>query len=115
MNVSWGTVRNVWNTIFDSALEEARRELLREDGERFRILMREIPDADRERILGSLTERKERVLFGLEVAAEPQKRAAIRPGGAGGDLTCSICGKTGLTKKGLGLHVARLHKGEKAA
>ena len=36
----------------------------------------------------------------------------MRPGGAGGDLTCSYCGKTGLTKRGLGLHVVRLHKSE---
>ena len=88
----------------EKELEEARRELLREDGERYRILMREITDADRERILGSLTDKRERVLFGLEAPEEPQKRgAAMRPGGAGGDLTCPVCGKSGLTKRGLGL------------
>jgi hypothetical protein len=98
----------------EKELEEARRELLSEDGERYRILMREIPDTDRERILGSLTDKRERVLFGLEAPEEPKKRgAAMRPGGAGGDLTCSVCGKSGLTKRGLGLHTVRLHKEEK--
>src|SRR5512147_1466777 len=79
----------------EKELEEARRELLREDGERYRILMREISNEEKERILGNLTDRGERVLFGLEAPEEPRKRgAAMRPGGAGGDLTCSYCGKT---------------------
>lgn len=96
-------------------LEEARRELLKEDGERYRILMREIPDEERERVLGSLTDKHERVLFGLEAPEEAKKgKASLRPGGAGGDLTCSVCGKTGLTRRGLGLHMVRLHKEEKA-
>jgi hypothetical protein len=99
----------------EKELEEARRELLREDGERYRILMREIADAERERILGSLTDKRERVLFGLEAPEEPQKRGgAMRPGGAGGDLSCPVCGKSGLTKRGLGLHMVRLHKEQKA-
>jgi hypothetical protein len=101
-------------TQLEKELEEARRELLREDGERYRILMRELPEAERERILGNLTDKRERVLFGLEAPEELQKRGAgMRPGGAGGDLTCSVCGKSGLTKRGLGLHVVRLHKEEK--
>lgn len=98
----------------EKELEEAKRELLREDGERYRILMREIGDVDRDRILGSLTDKRERVLFGLEAPEELQKRgAAMRPGGAGGDLACPVCGKSGLTKRGLGLHMVRLHKEEK--
>src|SRR5512147_2409901 len=96
----------------EKELEEARRELLREDGERYRILMRKISNEEKERILGNLTDKGERVLFGLE-APEPGKRGAgMRPGGAGGDLVCSICGKAGLTKRGLGLHMVRLHKPE---
>jgi hypothetical protein len=97
----------------EKELEEARRELLGEDGERYRILMREMADADRERILGSLTDKRERVLFGLEAPEEPKKRGtAMRPGGAGGDLTCSVCGKSGLTKRGLALHTIRMHGAE---
>jgi hypothetical protein len=37
----------------------------------------------------------------------------MRPGGAGGDLVCDICGKSGLTARGLGLHKVRLHREEK--
>src|SRR5512132_268616 len=97
----------------EKELEEARRELLKEDGERYRVLMRDISKEERERILEGLTDKKERILFGLEAPEEGKKRgAAMRPGGAGGDLTCSYCGKTGLTKRGLGLHVVRLHKSE---
>src|SRR5512132_2053455 len=97
----------------EKELEEAKRELLREDGERYRIMMREISNEEKERILGNLTDRGERVLFGLEAPEEPRKRgAAMRPGGAGGALTCAYCGKTGLTKRGLGLHVVRLHKAD---
>src|SRR5512147_2279928 len=96
----------------EKELEEARRELLKEDGERYRILLREISKEEKGRILGSLTDKGERILFGLEAPEERKRGVAMRPGGAGGDLTCSYCGKTGLTKRGLGLHVVRLHKSE---
>src|SRR5512147_3184532 len=92
----------------EKELEEARRELLKEDGERYRILMRDIATEEKERILGALTDRGERILFGLEA---PEERR-MRPGASGGELTCPICGKTGLTKRGLGLHMVRLHKME---
>jgi hypothetical protein len=95
----------------EKELEEAKRELLREDGERYRILMREISNEEKERILGTLTDRGERILFGLE-APELKRGAVQRPGGAGGELTCEICGKRGLTALGLKLHTARLHKPE---
>jgi hypothetical protein len=95
-------------------LKEAKAELAKEDGERFRILVREMSEVERNRILGNLTDRGERILFGLEAPKEGKKRGAgIRPGGAGGDLECEICGKSGLTKRGLGLHMVRLHKEEK--
>ena len=58
-----------------------------------------------------LTDRGERLLFGLE-APEVRKGASMRPGGAGGDLTCALCGKKGLTGLGLKLHTARMHKAE---
>jgi hypothetical protein len=96
----------------EKELEEARREFLKEDGERYRILMRDIAEEEKERILGNLTDKGERVLFGLEAPEERKRGVGMRPGGAGGDLTCSYCGKTGLTKRGLGLHVVRLHKSE---
>lgn len=94
-------------------LKEAKAELAKEDGERYRILMREMSEVDRNRILGNLTDKGERILFGLEAAEEPKKRSGMRPGGAGGDLVCDVCGKSGLTAMGLGLHKVRLHKVEK--
>ena len=54
----------------EKELEEARRELLREDGERYRILMRDIGKEEKDRILGALTDKRERVLFGLEAPEE---------------------------------------------
>src|SRR5437868_4239260 len=97
-------------------LAEARAQMLQEDGERFRILMREISPEEKERILEGLTDRHERMLFGLEAPEEPRRRGrgaggAERPAKSGGDLTCPICGKGGLTKRGLSLHMARMHKG----
>jgi hypothetical protein len=87
-----------------------RAQLWREDAERYRVLMREISKEEKERIIGSLTDKGERVL---------------RPGGAGGAQGCGdaarfqrrrserpICGKSGLTKRGLALHMVRLHKSE---
>jgi hypothetical protein len=65
----------------EKELEEARRELWKEDAERYRILMREISEADKERIVGSLTDKGERILFGLEA---PEESKRVRPGGAGG-------------------------------
>ena len=57
-------------------LEEARDQLLREDGQRYRILMREISEEEKERILDSLTDRHERILFGLEPPEAGQGRGA---------------------------------------
>src|SRR4051812_370127 len=100
-------------------LAEARSQLLQEDGERYRILLREISPEEKQRILDGLAERQERILFGLDLPEEPKRRGrpaggGERPAKSGGDLTCPICGKTGLTKRGLALHQARIHKGEKA-
>lgn len=91
-------------------LEEAKAQLAKEDGERFRVVWREISDDEKSRILDGLTDRKERVLFGLDVPEEPKRGSASRPGGSGGDMTCEICGKSGLTTRGLALHTVRMHK-----
>jgi hypothetical protein len=96
----------------EKELEEARDQLLREDGRRYQIVMREISEAEKERILDSLTDRHERILFGLE--SPGTRRAGERSAKSGGDLVCSLCGKAGLTELGLKLHTARMHKGEKA-
>jgi hypothetical protein len=74
--------------------------------------MREIVGEEKERILDSLTDRHERILFGLEPPASAW--AGERPAKSGGDLVCSLCGKAGLTERGLKLHTARIHKDEKA-
>ena len=97
-------------------LAEARAQLLQEDGERYRILMREISPEEKQRILDRLTDKHERILFGLELPEEPKRRGrgGERPAKSGGDLRCPICGKEGLTKRGLALHMARIHKGERA-
>jgi hypothetical protein len=102
-------------------LAEARGLLLQEDGERYRILMREISAEEKQRILDGLTDKSERILFGLELPEEPKRRGRLAGGGekpakSGGDLTCPVpdCGKSGLTKRGLALHMARIHKKEQA-
>jgi hypothetical protein len=97
----------------EKELKEARDQLLREDGQRYQILMRAISEEEKTRILDSLTDRHERILFGLEPPGT--KRAGERPGKSGGDLVCSLCGKGGLTELGLKLHHARKHKGERSA
>jgi hypothetical protein len=97
----------------EKELEEAKRELWREDAERYRVLVRKMSEAERERILGSLTDRGGRVLFALEAPEEPQKRAGMRLGGSRGDLECPYCGKKGLTRRGLALHTIRMHKEDK--
>jgi hypothetical protein len=100
-------------------LEEARAQMLLEDGERYRILWREISPEEKQRVLDNLKDRRERILFDLEAPDEPKRRGrpvggGEKPAKSGGDLTCPICGKAGLTKRGLSLHRARLHKGEQA-
>ena len=97
----------------EKALEEARAQLWKEEGECYRIIMREMSEEEKERIVNGLTDKHERILFGLEVAEEPRRLSAERSGKSGGDLTCTVCGKSGLTKRGLGLHMARMHKEEK--
>jgi hypothetical protein len=88
-------------------LEEARKELWKEDAERYRVFVREMSEDERKRIIERLTDKKERVLFGLEPPEEPKRGAA-----SGGDLMCPICGKSGLTKRGLALHTIRMHGAE---
>jgi hypothetical protein len=95
----------------EKELEDARDQLLREDGQRYQIVMREISEEEKERIQGSLTDRHERILFGLEPPGSG--RAGERSAKSGGDRVCSVCGKVGLTELGLKLHTARMHKGEK--
>src|SRR5512147_3327065 len=93
-------------------LEEARKELWKEDAERYRVLVREMPEDERKRIIERLTDKKERILFGLEPPEQEKRGAAMRPGASRGDLTCPICGKSGLTKRGLALHTIRMHGAE---
>jgi hypothetical protein len=69
-----------------------------------------VSETDRERILRNLTDKRERILFGVEAPEEPRRGAGMRPGGAGGELVCPVCGKRGLTALGLKLHTARMHK-----
>jgi hypothetical protein len=97
----------------EKELREAKAQMWKEDGDRYRILMREMTETDKQRILGSLTDRGERILFGLEAPEEGKRGGAMRPGGSGGEMECPVCGKSGLTKRGLGLHMVRLHKEEK--
>jgi hypothetical protein len=94
----------------EEELREAKAQMWKEDGDRYRILMREMTEEDRERILKNITDRGERVLFGLEAPEEPKRVAVVRPAAGGGDLVCAICGKSGLTALGLKLHTARMHK-----
>jgi hypothetical protein len=98
----------------EKQLADAKAQLLQEDGKRYQILMREMSEEEKRHILDRLTDKQERMLFGLEVPEEPtRKRGGEQPGKSGGDLVCEICGKAGLTKKGLALHKARVHKEER--
>jgi hypothetical protein len=90
------------------AYEHAQSQLLQEDGERFRVIMRDIAEEEKQRILDNLSDKREKILFGL-AAPEEAKRTAASPGKSGGELTCEICGKGGLTARGLGLHKSRVH------
>src|SRR5215218_1351264 len=87
-------------------LEDARSQFLMEEGQRYTILMRELPNEEKERlrtILNErLTERSERLLFELDVPDEEKRRG--RPAAEGkpppkGNLVCDICGKGGFTPK----------------
>ena len=51
----------------EKELEEARRELLKEDGERYRILMRDIAKDEKERILGASRTRESVCFSGLKL------------------------------------------------
>ena len=94
-------------TQLELELAEARAIYERENGIRFLIIMREISPEEKQRIMDSLTDRKERILFGLEAP-----EGAGRPAKSGGDLKCPICGKEELTPRGLHLHKVRTHKDE---
>ena len=57
----------------EKELREAKAQLWKEDGDRYRILMREMTEADKQRILDNLTDRGERILFGLEAPEEGKR------------------------------------------
>jgi hypothetical protein len=44
-------------------LEEARKELWKDDAERYRVLIREMPEYERKRIIERLTDKKDPILF----------------------------------------------------
>jgi hypothetical protein len=91
----------------EQELAEARTQLLMEDGKRYQVIMREISGEEKDRILEGLTDRQERILFGLEAPPARRGRGSAK---SGGDLTCPQCGKEGLTELGLKLHTTRMHK-----
>ena len=97
-------------TQLELELAEARAIYQRENGIRFLIIMREISPEEKQRIMDSLTDRKERILFGLEAPERTE-----RPAKSGGDLKCPICGKEGLTKRGLALAYGAKHKAEQGS
>jgi hypothetical protein len=100
-------------------LAEAEDQFLRENGRRYEIIRRLISPDEWQRIMDSLETLEDRRLFGLVPPEEPRRRGrpagGERPAKSGGDLTCDICGKGGLTKRGLSLHRARIHKDVQAA
>jgi hypothetical protein len=96
----------------EKALEEARAQLWKEEAERLGILLRDISKEEKQRIMDGLTDKHERVLFGLEPPEAERRVSGERPGLSGGDLSCPICGKSGLTKRGLALHTIRMHGAE---
>ena len=97
-------------------LAQMKARFYEENARRYEIITRVMTEEEMRDILGRLTDRGERILFGLEAPEEPRRRAgAVRPAVSGGDLTCPFCGKTGLTRRGLALHKARLHKDETVA
>lgn len=71
--------------------------------------MREISREEKEWIIESLTDKQEWILFGREQSETAAQISSERPGKSGGDMTCSVCGKSGLTKRGVGLHIVRIH------
>ena len=59
----------------EKALEEARAQLWKEEAQCYEIIMRDISEEEKERILNGLTDRQERILFGLEAPEEPKRTA----------------------------------------
>jgi hypothetical protein len=97
---------------------EAQDQLLREQGRMYEIIRRKISADEWQRIIDSLEDHEERVLFGLELPQETKKRG--RPPKMGGtqttkgegDHTCPFCGRGGFTESGVKRHITRMHKDE---
>ena len=96
----------------EQELAEAKAQLLAEDGERYRILRRQLPQEEWERIVNGLEDPRERVLFGLEPPEERSRTRAAGAAKAGGNQVCPRCGKGGFSERGLKLHITRMHKRE---
>jgi hypothetical protein len=63
----------------EQELEEARDQLLREDGRRYQIVMREISGEEKERIQGSLTDRHDRIGAGRGAASQKWRGSGLLP------------------------------------
>ena len=83
-------------------LREAKAQMWKEDGDRYRILMREMTDTDKQRIIGSLTDKGERILFGLEAPEEVKRGAGMRPGASGGKSDVFVLREERAYPKGIG-------------
>ena len=100
---------------------EAKDQLLREQGRMYDIIRRKISAEEWQRIMDGLETHEEKVLFGLELPQETKRRG--RPPKMGGEPaikgegehTCPFCQKSGLTERGLKLHITRMHKEEQSS
>jgi hypothetical protein len=65
--------------------------------------MREITEEGKERIMESLTDKYERILFGLEQPEAASRAGTKQPRKERGDLVCPLCAKSNLTTRGAGI------------
>jgi hypothetical protein len=80
----------------EKELEEAKRELWREDAERYRVLVRKMSEAERERILGSLTDRGGECFSGLRLRRNHKSEPACASGDHEGIWSVHTAGRKGL-------------------
>ena len=67
----------------EKELREAKAQMWREDGDRYRILIREMSEVERNRILGSLTDRRERIFSALRLLMSERELVCVREPQAG--------------------------------
>src|SRR4051812_37663077 len=86
-------------------LDEAKAQLLAEDGQRYRTLRDHIGVEKVRELVDGLQSKSDRILFGLDLPEEPKQAKSGRRAKGKGTIQCPYCPTKVNNEKGLAIHI----------